>query len=130
MNERNRTTWVINGLLAAILVLLAGHYLNVLSPPAYAAGGGWETDGVIATSVLDAERLVLIDTKNKTICVYKTTGNMFRLVGARSYEYDIEVIDSAPPRKGQAAILPIEHGNGVTWMEMYNIYKTHIQKRP
>jgi len=121
MSEKTRTTWVINGLLAAILVLLAGYYLNQSSEPAYAAGG-WETDGIMATTALDTERLVLIDTKNQAICVYKTTGNKFRLVGARSFEFDTEVEDSA------VVGCPIEKGQGMTWMKMYEYYKEHTKK--
>jgi len=122
MTEKTKTTWIINGLLAAILVLLVGYYINLSSPPAYAAGGGWDTDGIMATTAMDSDRLVLIDTKNKAICVYKTTGNLFRLVGARSFEFDIEVEDSAGG--------PIEKGQGMTWMQMYTMYNASKKKTP
>lgn len=115
MTRETKTTWIMNGLLAVILVLLAGHYLNSTAAPAYAAGGGWDTDGIMATTALDAERLVLVDTKNKAIMVYKVNGNMFRLVGARSFEYDVEVDDS------DGTIIQ-KSPQGMTWMQMYQIY--------
>lgn len=114
MNTHTKTAWAINGLLAVILVLLAGHYFNLSSTPAYAAGGGWDTDGIMATMALDTERLVLIDTRNRQICVYKTTGNMFRLVGARAFDLDILVEDSAKTK--------IEKGQGYTRWEMDRDY--------
>ncbi|MGD0090291.1 MAG: hypothetical protein ABSE73_10260 [Planctomycetota bacterium] len=114
MNTHTKAAWAINGLLAVILVLLAGHYLDLVSAPAYAAGGGWDTDGIMATMATDQERMVLIDTKNKQICIYKTAANRFRLVGARSLEYDILVDDSADTA--------IEKGQGMTWFQMFQMY--------
>ena len=120
MTTNTKTAWLINGLLAVILVLLVGHYAGSTAP-AYAAGGGWDTDGIMATTALDTERVVLIDTKNKQIMVYKTTGKMFRLVGARSFEYDVLVEDSAAG--------PIEKApQGMTWMQMYTMYNATTKK--
>jgi hypothetical protein len=123
MSEKTKTTWVINGLLAAILVLLVGVYFSQSSVPAYAAGGGWDTDGIIATSFDTTDRLVLIDTKNKAIMIYRVNGNMFRLAGARSFEFDTEVEDSGEPG------VPIEKGQGMTWLQMYHMYN-ESKKRP
>ena len=120
MNSQTRTAWLINGLLAVILVLLAGHYLGS-STPAYAAGGGWDTDGIMAVTAVDVDRVVLIDTKSKQIMVYKTTGKMFRLVGARSFEYDVLVDDSAETQIEKAP-------QGMTWMQMYNQYNAATKK--
>jgi hypothetical protein len=122
MTSPTKNAWLINGLLAVILVLLVGHYLGS-SAPAYAAGGGWDTDGIMATTGFETDRIVLIDTKNKQIMVYKTTGKAFRLVGARSFEYDVLVDDSAGT--------PIEKApQGMTWMQMYNMYKAALNKTP
>jgi hypothetical protein len=120
MSEKTKTAWIINGLLAVILVLLLGYLINLNATPAYAAGGGWETDGVMATTALDTEHVILIDTKSKTIMIYKNTANAFRLVGARSYEYDVEVEDTA----GTA----IEKGQGATWKVMRDQYEKKAPK--
>jgi hypothetical protein len=111
MSDNKTTAWIINGLLAVIFVLLAGYYVKSTAP-AYAAG--WDTDGIMAAQALDTDRLVLVDTKNRNICMYATTGNAFRLVGARSYEYDTEVEDSAGT--------VIERGQGCTWGDMKLLY--------
>lgn len=115
MNEKTKYTWTINALLAVILVLLGGYWFNSSSAPAFAAGGGWDTDGVMAiSSASDNERIVLIDTKKQNIMIYKPQTNKFRLVGARSYEYDVQIDDS----EGTA----ISTGNGKTYMEVFKIY--------
>ena len=37
-----------------------------------AAGGGWDTDGVmVTTTATPQERIVLIDTKNQNMMIYK-----------------------------------------------------------
>jgi len=110
-----KNSWTINALLAVILVLLCGFYFNSTSKSAYAAGGGWDTDGVMAISTgADNERVILIDTKKMNIMVYKPLGNKFNLVGARNYEYDVQIEDS----EGTA----IEKSNGKTYMEVFRIY--------
>lgn len=115
MTEANKQTWTINALLAVILTLLVGYYVQQSSAPAFAAGGGWETDGVVAGTTTDIERLVVVDTKKQNIMIYKTAqGRALRLVGARSYKYDVEIEDSAGT--------PIEQGNGRTFKEVYDIY--------
>jgi hypothetical protein len=120
MNENTKNTWMINGLLAVILALLAGYYIHNGSAPAYAAGGGWETDGVMAMSTSgDNERLVLVDTGKQNIMVYKILNKQFRLVGARSYKYDVEIEDSAGS--------DIEKkGTGATYLDVYGFYQKHI----
>ncbi len=115
MTEATKQTWTINALLAVILALLVGYYVQQHSAPAFAAGGGWETDGVVAGTTTDIERLVVVDTKKQNIMIYKTAqGRALRLVGARSYKYDVEIEDSAGT--------PIEAGNGRTFKEVYDIY--------
>ena len=114
MNDKAKTDWTINALLAVILVLLGGYYFQK-STPAYAAGGGWDTDGVMAiSSASDQERVVLIDTKKMNIMIYKPQTNKFRLVGARSYEYDVQLEDTEGSK--------VATGNGMTYMEVFKVY--------
>lgn len=124
MSDKTKTAWVINGLLAAVLVLLVGHYVKLSCPSAYAAGGGWETNGIMATAFETTDRVVLIDTRetNKSIMIYRMNGHEFRLVGARSFEFDTEVEDAAGG--------PIEKApQGTTWLEMYKLYTEHTAKK-
>ncbi|MFH0938833.1 MAG: hypothetical protein V1899_06095 [Planctomycetota bacterium] len=124
MSEKNRNFWIINGLLAVILALLVGLYLNV-NQKAYAAGGGWETDGIMANSFSGgSERLIIMDTKKQNIMSYKILGSgQFRLVGARSYKYDVEIEDSAGTS--------VETGNGKTFSEIFNQYEaSRPSKKP
>jgi hypothetical protein len=115
MTESAKQSWTINGLLAVIVVLLAGFYIKNQTATAHAAGGGWDTDGVVAGTTTDLERLVVVDTKKQNIMIYKTAqGRSLRLVGARSYKYDVEIEDSAGT--------PIEQGNGRTFKEVYDLY--------
>lgn len=114
-NERK--VWLENAVLGGILALLACVFFVLPSKHAQAAGGGWDTNGVMAVTTKQNERLVLIDTVKKNLCVYKTLGaGQFRLVGARSYRYDLEVKDSAGT--------PIEKGNGLTYIEMKKLYES------
>ena len=95
-NMNMKDTWMINALLAVILTLLGGYYYNSSVRNAY-AGPGWDTNGVMAITVPDeSERLVLVDTSKQNIMVYRTLGaGQFRLVGARSYQYDVELEDTS-----------------------------------
>jgi hypothetical protein len=113
MNDTMKNTWVINGLLAVILVLLGGYYFNQPEQLAH-AGTGWDTDGIIAMSTDPAENLVLIDTKKQNMMVYRSTAQKFRLIGARSYKYDVEIEDTENS--------PIAKGNGATYIDMMNLY--------
>ncbi|MCW8133361.1 MAG: hypothetical protein KIS92_23665 [Planctomycetota bacterium] len=118
-NERNR--WMENAVLGGVLAALACAYFALPARQAQAAGGGWDTNGVMAVTTKQNERLVLIDTVKKNICVYKTLGGgQFRLVGARSYRYDLEVKDSAGTQ--------IEKGNGLTYIEMKKYYESQPKK--
>ncbi|MCZ7645010.1 MAG: hypothetical protein M5U26_06955 [Planctomycetota bacterium] len=110
MNTRTNP-WFENALLAAILALLGWYWYTSPAPRAQAAGGGWETNNIMALTTDPNERLVLVDTRKKNICIYKNLGaGQFRLVGARSYKYDVAVKDSANT--------PIEKGNGVTFLDV------------
>src|SRR5947207_187777 len=101
MNLKN--SWTINGLLAVILLLLATKY--IASNPfgsAHAAGGGWATDDTMVLPLrTQNERMVLIDTQKKQIMVYLERNNgSFGLIGAHSYKYDIEMIDTEGAKGG------------------------------
>jgi hypothetical protein len=123
MSEQTKSKWAINGLLAVILVLLSGYYIRNGVAPVHAAGGGWETDGVMAVATSgDNDRLVLVDTGKQNIMVYKQLNKQFRLVGARSYKYDIEIEDSANT--------PIEKsGTGATYLEVWTLYQKHLKEK-
>ena len=111
MSDTAKTAWTINGLLAIILLLLGGYYFDRSSTPAYAAG--WDTNGVMVASAVETERLVLVDTTKKNIMVYRVINNIFRLVGARSYEYDIEFEDTA-------GVPTVE--KGARWFQVRQLY--------
>jgi hypothetical protein len=123
MSQPSRHAWVVNGLLAVVLALLLGIYINFHSQNAYAAGGGWETDGVmLACTQTTNERLVLVDTQKKNIMIYKTAGaGQFRLVGARSYKYDVELEDTAGST--------VETGSGKSFTEVYHLYQSLQQPK-
>ncbi len=52
---------------------------------------------IVATGAVDdkRDRLYIVDTDKKVICVYDNIQGKFRLVGIRSYRFDIEFNDSA-----------------------------------
>ena len=116
MSEQTKSNWLINSLLAVILALLSGHYGNVISAAHAAGGGGWDTDGVMAmTSVNAQDCLILVDTKRMNIMLYKPQGtSSFKLVGARSYKYDIEIEDSDKQRE--------RFSRGMTFRETKQMY--------
>lgn len=114
-----KNSWTINALLAAILALLCGYYYNMNSQKAY-AGTGWDTNGVMALSAAgENERLVIIDTTKQNFMIYKTQGvGQFRLVGARSYKYDVEMDDTAASPYEKSA----------TYGTFLQVYKDYISK--
>jgi len=117
MSENVKHAWQINALLAVVLVLLFSTYArNHALPSAQAAGGGWETSGVmVLANKGTAERLVLIDTTKQNIMIYKErNAGGFGLTGARSYKYDVEIEDS------EKAKIP---GNGFTYMQAMAAYE-------
>ncbi|MFA4987933.1 MAG: hypothetical protein WC712_15245 [Candidatus Brocadiia bacterium] len=78
--------------------VVVGQHRSFGPTPAYGEGGGMAANGVLAVSgKVDAnrERLYLIDTEKKVICVYDTYTNKFRLAGVRSYKYDVELVDTS-----------------------------------
>ena len=88
--------WLENAVLAALIAGLGFVYFGRTSNTAEAAGGGWDTDGIMTVTANGnpAERIVLVDTKKKNVCVYniRNTGEV-NLVTARNYEYDFLIKD-------------------------------------
>ncbi|HEY3318885.1 MAG TPA: hypothetical protein VGP72_00205 [Planctomycetota bacterium] len=122
MREKLRSLWTINALLAVILALLCTWYFHTPAQKAYAAGGGWDTDGIMAVNTAsDNERVVLINTKKQVIMIYKPQANKFRLVGARSFEYDVQIEDSEGTN--------ISSGQGKTFMQIFQIYNELKNKK-
>jgi hypothetical protein len=116
MSDKIRMDWLVNGLLAVILVLLVGNYVaNHQVQSARADNTGWATDGIMVNSTTgQAERLVVVDTKKQNIMIYHSrAGGQFALSGARSYKYDVELVDTA-----------IHHipGNGWTFLDAKQVY--------
>ena len=110
--------WVVNGLLGVILALLLAFYFNSSIGTAHAAGGGWDTNGVMAMTTA-GEHMVLIDTAKQNIMIYRAQGlGKFRLVGARSYKYDIEAGDTS----GRGGYSIVE-SRGITFGEAYTLYQ-------
>jgi len=120
---RARDPWLENALLLGILALLVGLYLTLPGRTAQAAGGGWETDGMIAVAGTGGEKLILIDTVKKNMCIYKVLGmGQFRLVGARSYKYDVEFKDST----ALPASMSMEK-RGWTYVEARNFVEAQLK---
>jgi hypothetical protein len=120
MSDKLRINWTINGLLAVILVLLCGYYFQTPMQKAH-AGTGWDTNGIMAMTTAANESLVLVDTAKQNIMVYKATQQKFRLIGARSYKYDVEVDDT----EGTSIV----KGNGATFIDMMKFYNTKDLKK-
>lgn len=90
--------WLENLFLAVLLGMLSWLWWTTPEQRAVAAGGGWETNGIMAAVSNPAQRLIIVNTNPnvQSICVYRNTGlGTFRLVGARSYKYDVEMIDTS-----------------------------------
>lgn len=116
MDTKHWADWTINSLLAIIFVLLVAFYTSHFEPKAWAAGGGLETNGVMAmTTNGPTNYLVLIDTVKKNIMVYKAhSSGELNLLGARSYKYDVELKDTSAS---------LEIKRGATAKQIYDIYK-------
>ena len=116
--KQKQDYWFQIAVLIALTSGLAYMYFQTPDQTARAAGGGWDTNGVMALNMVPGlERLVLIDTNTnkQNICVYKNRGaGSFRLVGARCYKYDIELKDTTGTW--------VEKRNGITFLEAKQIY--------
>jgi hypothetical protein len=130
MSDNAKHAWAINGLLAVILAILIAVYASMSGAKAYAAGGGWDTNGVMAITANQTERLILINTdpndkiSGQQIMLYRIQGaGKFRLIGARNYKYDVELIDTAASQSTEA-----KYTAGVTFKEVYDDYQKSINK--
>lgn len=128
MNDKTKSAWMINGLLAVILAILIAVYANMSGSKAYAAGGGWDTNGVMAMTANETERLILINTdpndkvSGQQIMLYRVQGaGKFRLIGARNYKYDVELIDTAVDATTEA-----KYTGGVTFKQVYDDYQRSV----
>jgi hypothetical protein len=112
-----KKAWLIN-LFLAMGMGLSWWLAGALQSRAHAAGGSWETDGILVnTTESDNERLVIVDTEKKQLMVYRTDGvGQFRLVSARNYRYDVEFEDTSK-------INSIEKRTDGTYLYMYELYQ-------
>jgi len=117
--ETKRSLWIQNLALLSLLALLVCVYALLPDRRAFAAGGGWETEGIIALSAQGETRVLLVDTRKKTMCVYRTRGlGEFRLVGARNFQYDVEIKDTAKARD-------IEY-KGINYFQVKEMYEQQM----
>jgi hypothetical protein len=114
-----RDLWFENILLLCLLALLVCVYVNLPSRQAQAAGGGWDTDGIIAFAGGGAGKILLVDTVKRNMCLYKIRGGEFRLAGARSFKYDVEIEDSAGSEMER---------NGWTYNQVWRQYELGLKK--
>jgi hypothetical protein len=122
LNKKLKKIWLMNGVIAVTL-LAAIVVVRQFTSAANAAGGGWETDGILVNTTDSAnERLVLVDTESKRIMVYKTDAGQFRLTSARSYFYDTDMIDTSKTEE-------IERKNGITFIQAFEFWQQELQKK-
>lgn len=107
-----RPAWFEGVLLGAVLTLGVLYVLERADSrggTARAEGGGAANNVIALTGTgQESDKLYLVDTARQRILVYKTTGDRLRLVGARGFEYDIEIVDTSGDRN-------IENSNGATY---------------
>lgn len=117
--ETKSNLWVQNLALLSLLALLVCVYALLPDQRAFGAGGGWETEGILAVSASGDTRVLVVDTRKKTMCVYRTRGlGEFRLVGARNFQYDVEIKDTAKARD-------IEY-KGINYFQVKTMYEQQL----
>jgi hypothetical protein len=119
--QNERKVWRQNFIFGLVLFVLLVAYAWLPSKPAQAAGGGWDTNGVMALAAPSGDRLLLVDTNKMHMCMYRTLGLQLRLISARSYKYDVEIKDSAGT--------DIEKGDGMTYIEVKRLYDEKEKNR-
>jgi hypothetical protein len=121
MNKSASREWMINALLIAALAVLIAAKCGPSTLKA--AGGGWETNGVLINSTDNIDdRLVVVNTDTKNIAVYRTTNSgQFRLLAARDYKFDLLIPDSSVSDE-------IEKKGGISFMRAYELYEQHLQE--
>jgi hypothetical protein len=80
-------------------------------------GGGGSAGGETSTTAgggSATNRFFIIDTAKNVICVYTMTGEKIRLVNARKYDADTDIVDAS---LDVAGIRSFEGGNGLSRVE-------------
>ncbi len=72
-----------------------------------AAAPGYLMTSLNATT---ADRFFLVDTNKQVICVYQVSGDQLRLIAARKFDIDSDILDGSFPMKG----VKLEGGNGLS----------------
>ena len=96
-------------------------------------GGEQTRPGYLAINVNmdNASKFCLIDTNRKVICVYNLNGSKMRLVSARKFDHDAEIVDSSvtgvQTSDGKGVIAPWEGQNGLS-RKLSKDYAEGLQK--
>jgi len=117
MDKRARNAWMVN-LSLAVAIAVTVVVKDGSRSTVHAAGGGWETNSIMANALdLENERVVIVNTDTKNVSVYKTTeSGQLRLIGARDYKYDMLFQNTASLDK-------VEKFGGASYMDVYDMYK-------
>lgn len=84
--------------------------------------------GYLMTSIIPttSDKLYLVDTDHKIICVYNTAGNKLRLIAARKFD-----IDSQIPDAGMQGRIRIEgNANGINYDEAKQYLDEYKKSHP
>ena len=124
MDKHARNAWMINLALVVSAAVIVAVKEGAPRSTVHAAGGGWETNGVMANALdLENERVVIVNTDTKNVAVYKTTeAGQLRLVGARDYKWDMLF-------KNTAALDKVEKNGGATYMDVVEFYNQDLARR-
>ena len=118
-----KKAWLLTASLTAALVV-TGVLVRQFESTVRAADNPVTTGSFLMnTTEGEAERLILVDTQAKSIMVYRTQNcGQFRLVGARSYEFDLELKDTSRSEE-------IELKGGITYLRAYELYQESLKKK-
>jgi hypothetical protein len=98
MPALRRPTWTEAVLLVLLGVVLGALLATSISPgsgEALAGGGGAGGVVAIAGNGDKSDFFYLVDTTKQVVCVYRWSNPGLRLVCARAYDYDLELLDTA-----------------------------------
>jgi hypothetical protein len=101
MPALRRPTWT-----EAVLLALLGAVLGALAVTGVGPGGGEALAGAVGAAPAGrvlavagngdrSDFFYLVDTARQVVCVYRWSNPGLRLVSARSYDYDLELLDTA-----------------------------------
>jgi hypothetical protein len=123
MTTRAKQEWFRTASVAAALLVAVMVFKNPLQN-AFAAGGSWDTDGILVNATeTDRDRLVLLDTQKQRMLVYRCdAAGQFRLVNARCYKFDLELEDTSN-------VPEIEKRGGATFSRVYELFQA-AKKKP